>query len=117
MLGLTVATIVGVPLANWLGQALGWRWGFGVVAVLALLTVALVALVRAARPPRNRARARCASSARCASAQVWLTLAIGAIGFGGMFAVYTYLASTLSDGDARAPRHAAARARGVRRSA
>src|SRR3546814_18317435 len=27
--------------------------------------------------------------------QVWLTLAVGAIGFGGLFAVYTYLADTL----------------------
>jgi predicted MFS family arabinose efflux permease len=42
MLGLTVATVIGVPLANWMGQAIGWRWGFAVVAVLALLTVALV---------------------------------------------------------------------------
>src|ERR1700742_4090605 len=33
-LGLTFATIIGVPLANWLGQAIGWRWSFGLVALL-----------------------------------------------------------------------------------
>ncbi|MCX7282339.1 MAG: MFS transporter, partial [Alphaproteobacteria bacterium] len=44
LMGLTVATIIGVPCANWLGQAVGWRWGFAVVAVLALLTATLVAL-------------------------------------------------------------------------
>lgn len=29
MLGLTIATIIGVPVANWIGQGVGWRWGFG----------------------------------------------------------------------------------------
>jgi MFS transporter, DHA1 family, inner membrane transport protein len=94
LLGLTIATIIGVPFANWVGQAFGWRWGFAVVAFLALLTVALVAIFA----PRDRVDAG-ASPLRELGAlkrgQVWLTLATGAIGFGGLFAVYTYLASTL----------------------
>ena len=94
MLGLTVATIVGVPLANWLGQALGWRWGFGVVAVLAAITVVLVALlVPRDVPDRQASPLRELKALR--NAQVWLTLGIGAIGFGGLFAVYAYVASTL----------------------
>jgi MFS transporter, DHA1 family, inner membrane transport protein len=96
LLGLTVATIVGVPLANWLGQAFGWRWGFAVVAALALTCAALIAIF----VPRDRA-ANGASPLRELGAlkrtQVWLTLATGAIGFGGLFAVYTYLGSTLID--------------------
>jgi DHA1 family inner membrane transport protein len=32
MIGLTVATIVGVPMANVVGQWIGWRWGFVIVA-------------------------------------------------------------------------------------
>jgi DHA1 family inner membrane transport protein len=96
LLGLTVATIMGVPLANWLGRAYGWRWAFGVVAVLALTCAALIALFA----PRDRIGAG-ASPLRELGAlkrlQVWLTLAIGAIGFGGLFAVYTYLGSTLLD--------------------
>ena len=40
LLGLTVATIVGVPVANWLGQNVGWRWCFAVVAALAAITAA-----------------------------------------------------------------------------
>lgn len=94
LLGLTVATIVGVPLANWLGQAFGWRWTFAVVAALALTGAVLIAIYA----PRDRPESG-ASPLRELGAlrrpQVWLTLAIGAIGFGGLFSVYTYLASTL----------------------
>jgi MFS transporter, DHA1 family, inner membrane transport protein len=94
LLGLTIATIVGVPFANWLGQVAGWRWGFGVVALLATLTATLVAiLVPRDRPDPGASPLReLGALKRC---QVWLTLATGAIGFGGLFAVYTYLASTL----------------------
>src|SRR3546814_6618225 len=49
-LGLTVATIIGVPLANWLGQYVGWRWGFALVAFTGLLTVALLALLAPKTP-------------------------------------------------------------------
>ncbi|MDH0867836.1 MFS transporter [Mitsuaria sp. GD03876] len=94
MLGLTVATIVGVPLANTLGQWAGWRWGFGVVTLLALLTAALVAL----HAPRDRVQPGASAMRELGAlgrAQVWLTLGIATIGFGGMFAVYTYLGSTL----------------------
>ncbi|WP_174298643.1 MFS transporter [Sphingomonas bacterium] len=94
MTGLTVATVVGVPLANLLGQWLGWRWGFGVVAALAALTVALVlAVVAADRPHEDASPLR--ELRALGRGQVWLTLGIGAVGFGGMFCVYTYLASTL----------------------
>ena len=95
MLGLTTATIVGVPFANWLGQALGWRWGFGVVAVCALTTVAMVtAVVPHDRPVAGASPLRELGALK--RGQVWLTLGIGAIGFGGLFSVYTYLASTLT---------------------
>lgn len=94
LLGLTVATIVGVPLANWLGQVVGWRWCFGVVAMLALATAILVAaFVPKARQDKGASAWRELGALK--RGQVWLTLAIGAIGFGGVFSVYTYLASTL----------------------
>jgi MFS transporter, DHA1 family, inner membrane transport protein len=96
LLGLTVATIFGVPLANWMGRIYGWRWAFVVVAGLALLCAAMIALCA----PRDRILAG-ASPLRELGAlkrsQVWLTLCTGAIGFGGIFAVYTYLGSTLID--------------------
>ena len=94
MIGLTVATIVGVPMANAVGQWIGWRWGFVIVAALAALTAAAVYLFAprdAAHPDASPLR----ELGALGKGRVWLTLAIGAIGFGGMFCVYTYLASTL----------------------
>jgi len=96
LLGLTVATIVGVPLANWMGRVYGWRLAFVVVAVLALLCAILIALYA----PRDQTVAGASARRELGAlkrSQVWLTLATGAIGFGGIFAVYTYLGSTLID--------------------
>ncbi|ODA68927.1 Inner membrane transport protein YdhP [Methyloligella halotolerans] len=94
MLGLTVATIAGVPLANGIGQYFGWRWAFVLVSGLALLAAALLHL-SAPRVAEPEGGAPLTELGALAKPQVWLTLAIGAIGFGGMFAVYTYLASTV----------------------
>jgi DHA1 family inner membrane transport protein len=94
LLGLTVATIIGVPAANWLGLVIGWRWGFVIVAVLSLLTATLVALFAPHQPPEAGASPLRELGA-LKNKHVWLTLGIGAVGFGGLFAVYTYLATTL----------------------
>lgn len=93
MLGLTCATIIGVPLANLVGQAVGWRASFGLVSILALITILLCALY----VPRDTAGRSdpLRELGALKSGRVWMTLAIGAIGFGGLFAVYTYLATTL----------------------
>lgn len=96
LLGLTVATIFGVPMANFIGQTVGWRWAFGLVALLPVITAVLVQTLA----PRQKLHGGDAPSplgelAALGHGQVWLALGMGAIGFGGMFAVYTYLASTL----------------------
>jgi MFS family permease len=83
-----------VPAANGIGQAFGWRWGFAIVAGLALVTIGLVALFAPHDRPHEGASAMRELSA-LGKRQVWLTLFIGVIGFGGLFSVYTYLASTL----------------------
>jgi DHA1 family inner membrane transport protein len=94
MLGLTIAMIFGVALATFIGQHFGWRWGFALPGLLALATMAMIA----AFAPRDEADPQ-ASPLRELSAlrnrQVWLTLATGAVGFGGFFAVYSFTASTL----------------------
>ncbi|PZO92279.1 MAG: MFS transporter [Sphingomonas sanxanigenens] len=94
MSGLTVATILGVPAASWVGFAIGWRWGFVIVAALATLTALLVWLYAPHDHPAQGASPLRELGA-LGNRQVWLTLATGAIGFGGLFAVYTYVASTM----------------------
>jgi MFS transporter, DHA1 family, inner membrane transport protein len=94
LMGLTVATIIGVPCANWLALAIGWRWGFVIVAALSLLTATLVALFAPHQPPPEGISPLTELGA-LKNRDVLLTLAIGAIGFGGLFTVYTYLADTL----------------------
>jgi DHA1 family inner membrane transport protein len=95
LMGLALATTVGVPLASLLSQWLGWRAGFGAIGGLALLALALLLRVVPTRMPAAGASARRELGA-LRRPQVWLTLGVGAVGFGGMFCVYTYLASTLS---------------------
>ena len=94
LMGLTVATIIGVPFANVVSHAYGWRWTFAIVGVLAVATMALVALF-APRDPAHADASPWRELGALKRGQVWLTLGVGAIGFGGMFAVYAYLASTL----------------------
>src|SRR3954469_14850982 len=50
MIGLLVANVVGVPVATWLGQNIGWRSAFWVAAALAVLTAALVTFFLPACP-------------------------------------------------------------------
>lgn len=93
-LGLTIATIIGVPFATWVGQTLGWRWGLAIVAGLAAITAVLIRCLAPASPAEADASPLRELNA-LRSRQVWLTLGIAGIGFGGIFCVYTYLAATL----------------------
>jgi len=96
MLGLAVSNVVGVPAATWLGQNAGWRSAYWLVSALAALTAALVLWlvphVAANRDASGRNELRAFKNP-----QVLLTLLAGAIGFGGMFAMYTYIAPTVTE--------------------
>lgn len=96
MLGLSVANVVGVPAATWLGQNLGWRSAYWLVAVLGLATVALV-LAFVPRSEGDTTATWRSELAALKRPQVVLTLLAGAIGFGGMFAVYTYIVPTITE--------------------
>lgn len=94
LLGLSIAILLGNPLTTWLGQQFNWRSAFVLVSLLALATVTMVARQLPADP--NEVRTSPMRELRAFNTtQVWLALAIGAIGFAGMFCVFTYLAPTL----------------------
>jgi DHA1 family inner membrane transport protein len=96
MIGLSVANVVGVPGATWMGQHLGWRSAFWAVAGLSVLTVLMVLAFVPSCPGDPEATGRRELRA-FTHLQVWLTLLAGAIGFGGMFAVFSYIAPTVTE--------------------
>jgi DHA1 family inner membrane transport protein len=89
--GLTIANVIGVPSITWLGQVAGWRVAY--VAVAALFAVTFIAVIVAVPFQSGNPGATMRSELRAfGRLQVWLALLIGAVGFGGLFAVYTYVA-------------------------
>ncbi len=95
MAGLTIANVLGVPLTTLLGQQFGWRWPYATVGILAMVTVFAVLLWVPVRPAdTDRTVASELSALR--HRQVWLALLIGTVGFGGMFATYSYITPTLT---------------------
>ncbi len=96
MLGIPLAMIVGVPTATWMGQAVGWRTAYWAVALIGVLTFVLI---RAWVPitPADQDQSWRRELRVFGSLQVWLTLAVGSIGFGGMFAMYSYIAPTVTE--------------------
>ncbi|MDV4179084.1 MFS transporter [Rhizobium brockwellii] len=96
MLGLTVATLLGTPLTTFFGQSLDWQVAFFSVGVLGLLTVALIWFY----VPKDRVSAEAGFLRELGAfrrPQVWLTLGIAAVGYGGMFAMFSYIASTTTE--------------------
>jgi DHA1 family inner membrane transport protein len=96
MLGIPIANLGGVPLATWMGQHLGWRSAYWSVVVVTLITLVLVAWF-VPRTPRDVEGTVLRELREFARVQVLLTLLVGAIGFGGMFAMLSYIAPVVTD--------------------
>lgn len=96
MLGLTIATLAGTPLTAVFGQIFNWRVAFLFVGAIGVLTVALIWLYL----PKDAVAVGTSISGEIGAffnPQIWLTLAIAASGFGGMFAVFSYIAPVITD--------------------
>ncbi|WP_395639555.1 MFS transporter [Pseudolysinimonas sp.] len=94
--GLTIANVVGVPAITFLGQQTDWRTAYVAVAVIFALTVVAILLVVPRQPgdPGATVRRELGGFTRPA---VWFALLTGALGFGGFFAVYTYVAPLVTE--------------------
>ncbi|MFE1802228.1 MULTISPECIES: MFS transporter [unclassified Streptomyces] len=97
-LGLTVANIVGVPAATFVGQQFGWRATFLGVSVIGLAAIASLALLL----PRNSEHDATATGLRgelaaLKSVPVWLALGTTVAGFGALFSAYSYITPMLTD--------------------
>lgn len=94
--GLTAANVLGVPFGTLLGQNLGWRstfWAITGIGVVALLGIALMVPKGSAEPTKGLRSELGAFK----SGQVWLSLLVTILGFGGMFGAFTYIAFTLTE--------------------
>ncbi|GAA5039262.1 MFS transporter [Microbacterium fluvii] len=96
LMGLTIANVVGVPLGTYLGQQAGWRVAFGVVAAIFALATVMIAVFVPDHPGQPGRTLR-AELGVFRVGQVWFALGIGAIGFGGFFAVYSYVAPMITE--------------------
>jgi DHA1 family inner membrane transport protein len=91
MLGLSVATVAGVPASTWLGQDLGWRSAYWAVLGITVLTAAGI-LAFVPRTHGNPAATIRGELKALTKPQVLYALGAGMIGFGGIFAMYSYVA-------------------------
>ncbi|MFE6816242.1 MFS transporter [Streptomyces sp. NPDC057677] len=94
--GLTVANIVGVPLGTLIGQAVGWRTTFAIVAALGVVGLLGIARLVPAMPRPEGTRLRRELKA-FRNPQVLLAMAMTVLGFGGVFAAITYIAPMMTE--------------------
>lgn len=97
--GLTLANVLGVPLGTLLGQAAGWRstfWAITAIGVVAFIGIAALVPAHTGRGEAAPAGVRSELSA-FASPQVWFSIAVTVLGYGGMFGGFTYIAFTLTE--------------------
>lgn len=95
--GLTIANVAGVPLGTFLGQAAGWRstfWAITAIGVVAFFGI--LALVQPT-PVARGGRGIMAEFRIFRSGQVWLSMLVTVLGYGGMFGAFTYIAFTLTE--------------------
>lgn len=95
-MGLTIANVVGVPLAAWAGEAIGWRtafWGVAGLGVMAMLALRLT-LPRLPVPPAQPGAIK-AEFKVLGRGPVLSALALTVLGSSAMFTVFTYIAPIL----------------------
>ncbi|MEV7976922.1 MFS transporter [Streptomyces sp. NPDC086519] len=100
--GLTLANVLGVPFGALVGERWGWRAAFWAVTAIGVLALAAIVLLvpggRAGTVPGGGTPSGLRDQLRAfRSSQVWLTLAATALGYGGMFGAFSYIAYTFTE--------------------
>lgn len=95
--GLTAATVLGVPFGTLLGQQFGWRATFWAITAIGVIALAGIATLVPKGDPQEQANASLRRELGAfARLQVWLSIALTILGFGGVFGAFTYIAYTLT---------------------
>lgn len=94
--GLTLANLAMVPFVTWLGHQLSWRYAFGVVSVIGLVTIlGLRLLLPSMKSLRTTTLKKELEFFKTAKA--WHIIAITAVGFGGLFAWFSYITPLMTN--------------------
>ncbi len=94
--GLTIANLATVPLGTWVGHHFLWRYTFGIVAFIGLVTLVFLKLWLPALPVNRTGNAR-SELQLFKSTEAWLIILITAIGTGGLFAWISYIAPLMTE--------------------
>ena len=96
--GLTAANVLGVPFGTMLGQAAGWRSTFWAITVIGVIALAGILALVPKTGHGDTAPGSCAANCGAfRSGQVWLSILVTILGYGGMFGAFTYIAYTLTE--------------------
>lgn len=95
--GLTIANVLGVPLGTVIGQHWGWRVTFAVITVVGLIALAGITALVPAAPADTTARPSLRSELSAfRNRQVWYSLLMTVLVFGGMFGAFMYIEPLLT---------------------
>ncbi|MGO4454305.1 MFS transporter [Arthrobacter sp. RAF14] len=94
--GLTAANVLGVPFGTLLGQQFGWRSTFWVISATGVVAFVGIALLVPALHRDGEAPSLRHELTAFRNGQVWLSLIVTILAYGGMFGAFTYMAYTLT---------------------
>lgn len=96
--GLTIANVLGVPFGTFIGQQFGWRATFWVITAIGIVAMIAIAVLvpGATGSDEGEVTDLRREIGAFRSGQVWASLAMTVLGFGGMFGALTYIAYTLT---------------------
>ena len=95
--GLTVALVTGVPLGTFIGQHFGWRETFLAVSLLGVIALVASLLLVPSNIP-GRTSARLSDQIKVLThPRLLLIYAVTALGYGGVFTAFTFLAPMMQD--------------------
>ncbi|MCT6733790.1 MFS transporter [Rhodococcus qingshengii] len=95
--GLTIANVLGVPFGTLLGQQLGWRSTFWAITVIGVIVLIGIAALVPTTPASTTGGGLRGELGAFRNKQVWLSIIITILGYGGMFGAFTYIAFTLTE--------------------
>lgn len=95
--GLTVALVTGVPLGTWIGQTFGWQSTFLIVAILGLIALIGSAILVPSNLKQPSAAKLSSQLKVLTQPRLLLVYAITALGYGGTFTAFTFLAPILEE--------------------